>query len=27
MDHGGKMTAVAVQIKPTTAAAKPAEKK
>ncbi|PYM76801.1 MAG: hypothetical protein DME03_08125 [Candidatus Rokuibacteriota bacterium] len=27
MDHGGKMTAVAVQIKPTTAAAKPTEKK
>lgn len=27
MDHGGKMTAVAIQIKPTTAAAKPTEKK
>jgi hypothetical protein len=27
MDHGGKMNAVAIQIKPTTAAAKPTEKK
>jgi Domain of unknown function (DUF5666) len=27
MDHSGKMTAVAIQIKPTTAAAKPTEKK
>jgi len=27
MDHGGKMTAVAIQIKPTTAAAKSTEKK
>jgi hypothetical protein len=27
MDHGGKMTAVAIQIKPATAAAKPTEKK
>lgn len=27
MDHGGKLTAVAIQIKPTTAAAKPTGKK
>jgi hypothetical protein len=27
MDQGGKATAVAIQVKPTTAAAKPAEKK